>query len=172
MKFNVSAELTDTEIRELVDHVAQRGLIEGLKYLGGEMDKFVSPDLIARLYETIGPLAEQIRRPNARRSVMNVPPWARSDAPPAWSPETTARATGARVAPIGGSSPVVTSCFPIEETKHLEAGWGCCRCATYNGLQRGLCRTCGHPRCTANGSRDVGPPPSIVTPPPSPDQGA
>jgi hypothetical protein len=40
-------------------------------------------------------------------------------------------------------------CFPIEETSHLEAGWGCHLCATYNALQRPVCRRCGHPRCYA-----------------------
>jgi len=30
------------------------------------------------------------------------------------------------------------------QSSHVLPGWGCCRCQTYNGLQRTECRSCGH----------------------------
>lgn len=29
------------------------------------------------------------------------------------------------------------------KTPRVVAGWGCCRCRCYNGLQRSTCRACG-----------------------------
>jgi len=43
----------------------------------------------------------------------------------------------------------VEHCFVIDETRQNESSWGCCRCATSNGLHRTLCRQCGHQRCGA-----------------------
>lgn len=56
----------------------------------------------------------------------------------------------------------VERCFPIEGTRNVEEGIGCCRCATYNGLQRVQCRNCGHVLCH---HVHLGAPP-IGTPPP------
>ncbi len=47
-------------------------------------------------------------------------------------------------------------CFPVEASKYIEGGIGCCQCRTYNGTQRTHCRNCGHKLCV------------IATPPPSP----
>lgn len=33
------------------------------------------------------------------------------------------------------------------KTKHIVAGWGCCACRIYNGLQRSTCRSCTRERC-------------------------
>ena len=33
------------------------------------------------------------------------------------------------------------------EGKHLMPGWGCCKCHTYCGLQRALCKHCGELHC-------------------------
>lgn len=33
------------------------------------------------------------------------------------------------------------------ESPHVVAGWRCCRCTQYNGLQRNACRACNVPRC-------------------------
>jgi hypothetical protein len=41
----------------------------------------------------------------------------------------------------------VERCFAIESTRHLEAGIGCCKCATYNRIERTHCRHCGHKFC-------------------------
>jgi hypothetical protein len=59
-----------------------------------------------------------------------------------------------------GSAKGIEHCFPIEATRQTEEGWGCCQCATFNAVQRGTCRTCGHVLCN-----EV---PPIVTPPPGP----
>lgn len=37
-------------------------------------------------------------------------------------------------------------CEPVG-TARLAQGWGCCRCRTYNGEQRSICRACRHERC-------------------------
>jgi len=42
---------------------------------------------------------------------------------------------------------IIEHCFMIEEARNLEAGWGCCRCGTYNATQRAACRHCGHACC-------------------------
>lgn len=39
------------------------------------------------------------------------------------------------------------SCQFIEESKFVLPGWGCCQCHTYNGLQRKVCKLCGHKPC-------------------------
>lgn len=80
-------------------------------------------------------------------------------------PPGRGRAPAARVIPFPGGSAgpfggepgpdiMHQHCFPIEETSHLEAGWGCHLCATYNGLHRPACRRCGHPRCYAPAAVD------------------
>jgi hypothetical protein len=33
------------------------------------------------------------------------------------------------------------------KTQFVIAGWGCCGCNGYNGLQRPTCRACGKQRC-------------------------
>jgi len=38
-------------------------------------------------------------------------------------------------------------CELITESKYLLPGWGCCKCHTYNGLQRNECKSCGHACC-------------------------
>lgn len=39
------------------------------------------------------------------------------------------------------------SCQIVEETANVMWGWGCCQCHVYNGLQRDICKRCGHPCC-------------------------
>jgi hypothetical protein len=39
-------------------------------------------------------------------------------------------------------------CKPGESDEHgMLPGWGCCKCRVYNGLQRELCKSCGHNCC-------------------------
>ena len=38
-------------------------------------------------------------------------------------------------------------CKFVEPDKFVMAGWGCCQCKTYNGLQRKDCKRCGHKPC-------------------------
>ncbi len=40
-------------------------------------------------------------------------------------------------------------CRTFDGTAHLEPGWGCCGCRTYNGQQRTHCMACDHQRCDA-----------------------
>ena len=30
---------------------------------------------------------------------------------------------------------------------NLMPGWGCCKCRVYNGIQRHVCKSCGHVPC-------------------------
>ncbi len=48
------------------------------------------------------------------------------------------------VATLGCLTAQSGGCFFIPETSRVLPGWGCCRCRTYNGLQREACRGCGH----------------------------
>ncbi len=41
---------------------------------------------------------------------------------------------------------MTTHCKRVEHP-HVMPGWGCCKCATYNGLQRRECKACGHEPC-------------------------
>jgi len=38
-------------------------------------------------------------------------------------------------------------CKPLTNLTHVAPGWGCCRCRTYNGLQRTHCKSCEHGYC-------------------------
>ena len=38
-------------------------------------------------------------------------------------------------------------CQSVGDGKTLAAGWGCCKCNIYNGMQRNACRICNHARC-------------------------
>jgi hypothetical protein len=40
------------------------------------------------------------------------------------------------------------------KTEHIVAGWMCCHCSVYNGLQRFECKQCGASRCKPL-SRDI-----------------
>jgi hypothetical protein len=47
----------------------------------------------------------------------------------------------------------------ITRCKHIRApcvvpGWGCCKCNTYNGYQRGVCKICGHKPCYETGGKE------------------
>lgn len=61
----------------------------------------------------------------------------------------------ARGVPVPETSPptrvAAEACVEHAETERVAAGWGCCRCRTYNGLQRVMCKHCGHARCSAPG---------------------
>jgi hypothetical protein len=39
------------------------------------------------------------------------------------------------------------SCEFLPPTPTEMPGWGCCRCRTFNGLQRRECKRCGHTPC-------------------------
>lgn len=39
-----------------------------------------------------------------------------------------------------------TRCESVEGP-HIDPGWACHECNVYNGLQRQVCKQCGHTRC-------------------------
>ena len=41
----------------------------------------------------------------------------------------------------------LNNCILLPETPTRQAFWGCCKCQDSNGLQRPICRICGHERC-------------------------
>lgn len=53
---------------------------------------------------------------------------------------------------------VLDKCLPIDVSRHMEASFVCCKCATVNAEERAKCRHCGHDRCGV-----------IITPPPQPE---
>jgi hypothetical protein len=46
-------------------------------------------------------------------------------------------------------------CKIVEETNYLQAGWGCCRCKTYNGLHRDKCKFCGVAHCDVSTAKET-----------------
>ena len=73
-----------------------------------------------------------------------------------------AAAPGTNVRPIREPG-AMEHCIPIDESRLMEAGWACCGCGTFNGVQRDVCRQCKHPCCAATPS----PSPQSPTPEPS-----
>lgn len=39
------------------------------------------------------------------------------------------------------------SCEFVPMQRYVMVGWGCCQCRSYNGLQRKVCKRCGHAPC-------------------------
>jgi hypothetical protein len=39
------------------------------------------------------------------------------------------------------------NCQRIDNLDQVLPGWGYCKCRSYNGYQRALCRRCGHLQC-------------------------
>ena len=144
MKANVQIEFTDEEVERYIAKLVFKGFTSLEASLGSV---FNDPQAVSVLQTVFGQLTRtQVPQPQGG---WYPPPWARSTAAPA--------GVGASVTRMPNTNSVVDKCFAIEETRHMEAGWGCCRCATYNGVSRAACRYCGHERCGV-----------IVTPPPSP----
>jgi hypothetical protein len=63
-----------------------------------------------------------------------------------------------KLRPLGGAYAGLTAkkaetlvCKYID-SPHVIAGWGCCQCHSYNGLQRASCRGCGRARCKPLGA--------------------
>ncbi len=176
MKFSVQAELSDTEIRELAADAARRGVVWAAQEMGEALNRVFTPETTQSLFSVLGPVLGpmiqtmqqqmprgpqgDIRRPWGRVGFF---PSQNQQPPPGYGggigvppgpfgppPGAGYGPPGARVVvPMSGSGVEVKECFPIEETRQNEAGWGCCRCATSNSAQRSECRTCGHKRCGA-----------------------
>lgn len=45
-------------------------------------------------------------------------------------------------------------CVYIPESAHLMEGWGCCKCKTYNGMRRLVCKYCGNVPCDIQTQKD------------------
>lgn len=160
MKANVSIEFTDEELKDFGWGLVTRGLA----HIGNSIDKMPSdPQFVGMLQGMLNQFLNMGKPHGAR----GAPPHAYAGPPP-WGPYAVPPGAGfvpgygpqpppqARVVPINPEI-VHEKCFAIDETRQLEAGWGCCQCATYNGLARDACRHCKHARC------HHGP---IITPPP------
>jgi hypothetical protein len=132
MRFNVSVDFTEEEI-------AYTGMKAIIKSLSG-MDPQTILAGIQQGMQLVQQQSGVLGRPpkNAAGYGLGVPPM------PA-------------VVDIRPTSAVLDKCFPIDASRHMEASFACCKCATVNSDERAKCRHCGHVRC------DV-----IITPPPPP----
>jgi hypothetical protein len=178
MKASVNFEFGSEEIERFVAGAVTRGIWRALDGIGpNEMQV-----MLAGLHTGMGIVMSHAQQAMLGRPHTHgpPPPWARGPfGPPPGQPygatgpiPSTGQgpyATPDNVRPIRESA-VTEHCFRIEATRHLEEGWGCCGCSTYNGLQRTTCRHCGHTRCGALITpAPVGGPAPRVAPAPVPD---
>jgi len=178
VKFNLNVEVTDDELKEYAADVLLRSLGTVWRDLGGALANPQATAIAMNLFQQVASIQSGMRHPQQRqRGPVGPPayPYGPGLGVPAagYSPPgpygTSAAPYGAppgangpdNVRPIRESAHV-EQCFPIEETRNMEAGVGCCRCATFNNVQRTQCRSCGHVLChhVHHGA------PPIVTPPP------
>ena len=134
MRVAINLEFTDDELRNYAGDVGRRWIAhaidEGIK--GGKRLK-INPDLMGQIVQALA-LTISSKLPS-------VP------SPTAGTPEES---------DVREYGPVKRDrCDPVSRGPHLDDGWICHKCTTYNGNQRATCRHCDHERC------DV-----IVTPPP------
>jgi|GEM_PF-1995779 len=161
MKANVNVEFASEEIEGFVKRALTNGILDAL---GGMEPQHVQM-MLGGIQTGIGMVLSQAQAamhgrppqpvrgsggpfgpPNPFGSPFGPPqPYAATGAPP--GPYAPPQSDNVR--PIQRESAVTERCFRIEATRHLEEGWGCCGCSTYNGVQRTHCRHCGHPRCGA-----------------------
>ena len=172
MKATVNFEFSSEELEGLASRVLSGAILGAF----GNADPAQLQAMLAVVHQGVGIGVNLASHAMGQRP----PPWMRSQGPmppgpygasppvpPGGYPYPT---TG----PVGGPSNVrpirepmtVDRCFPIEGTRNIEPGWGCCECATYNGLQRAQCRNCGHARC---GGATVTPAPAQPPPPQMPE---
>ena len=174
MRVTVNAEFSDTELKQYGLEMLVKGIAHVTEMIGS-----ANPNALLAANQAIQGMLGQVMamrgrvRPGAGPHPMygfGAPPGYVAapgyGAPPGYyGPQSQGAPPG--YGPMGPDNvrPIrepahVEQCFPIEATRNVEAGWGCCRCATYNHVQRAQCRNCGHVLC--HGA------PPIVTPPPEP----
>jgi hypothetical protein len=179
MKFTVNLEASDEELKKFAaDTLVQAAM-------GGIGELFNDPQYASAIQGAFAGIAQTIQQsigrgpPRGWRPPMThgpqayppgyVPPYPPGYAPPAAYPPGVmpygpagpyAASQPSNVHPIREPA-AVEKCFPIEATRYAEAGICCCRCATYNGVQRTSCRHCGHQFCHV-----------IAPPPPAPEPAA
>ncbi len=157
MKAGINLEFTDDEIKRIGYELLARGSMTVMSHLGRYFTT-LDPRVAASLQGLFVQMQAAALSPQVQRAPMPPgwappPPWVRpAPAPGPYAPPPEA----ARVTRMPDTSPVHDKCFAIEETRHMEAGFGCCKRATYNNVSRTACRHCGHARCDA-----------IITPPPA-----
>ncbi len=131
MRVAINLEFTDEELRKYVSDVGRRvaldAIRDGVKLLGALK---IDPSLSSMLAEA------------AAHAFLKPEPQPKIDAEFTEPPQTRQASNG--------------PCVRMDANDHLDEGWLCHVCATYNGMQRMGCRNCAHERC------DI-----IVTPPPS-----
>jgi hypothetical protein len=146
MRATVNVEFTSEELAEFVEDQGRRLVVDFLGSLFHHLNHHLDPQTVEVLKAAVAQgvqMATSMGRSGGGHRVPGGPP------PPAPGSGPVGLSPGygyAGPAPTR-ESPVVENCFRIEATRQLEEGWGCCRCSTYNGLQREHCRHCGHPRC-------------------------
>lgn len=174
MKFTVNLEATDDELKKFVADTLVNAV------MGGLSEVFQDPTFAPALQTALGGIAQTIQQSLGQGAVrvrrgpppMTYGPQPYPPPPAAYPPGYQpgygpvgpfAASQQNNVHPMRGSAGVVEKCFPIEATRNSEAGIGCCRCATFNGLNRASCRHCGHPFCHV-----IAPPPPAPAPVPEP----
>jgi len=176
MKAAINLEFGSEELQDILTNMAVKGIVRTLDATFGNDDPTNRQAILALFQQALGQVMSQMPSVGVRRGPAAPPgpfggpvpgygpmpqPFvgAPYGAPPAQQyvhPSQQAAAPD-NVRPFRSTGAVVEKCFPIEGTRLTEPGYACCRCATFNGVQRTRCRHCGHPRC------DV-----VVTPPPQP----
>lgn len=153
MKATINVEYSGEEIEKLAFSLAGRLLAK----LGGVINPADAPTFLALMQQGMEMAMSQMQPQRAKRAPGPRPngafPFGESSVGPFGGPIPRGQGSD-NVQPIREPGHV-DRCFPIEATRHVEAGIGCCACATYNGTQRVHCRNCGHKLCV------------IETPPPA-----
>jgi hypothetical protein len=166
MKVAVNCEFTSEELEKLLVN----SMLKALTRVG----MMIEPSTIMTLLQTLG--ASMAGSPGGPAMPFGSPGCPRAGGPfggpspfggfggPSSSPFQGGPFATGRPQPEKNGAAHVEHCFAIEETRHMERGWGCCKCATYNGADREVCRHCDHRRCHANAT----PPSPAASPEPAP----
>lgn len=126
MRATVNVEFTSEELTRFVEQWANKAIVTALSSALGSVSRSVSPSMLNTLRDAFVQAAVGL----------GAVPRGAPDSPPPAPP----------VGPGADGEVPWVHCIPVE-SPHVEPGWGCHLCRTYNGLQRSECRNCGHTRC-------------------------
>ena len=131
MKAAINLEFTDDELRKYAEDVGRRWAMNFFTeaFKTGKRLK-MSPGVLSELGQA---LASALSASGAK--AVQIPP-----PPPS----------------VAEVERTLTQCERVEACEHIDEGWICHRCDTYNGVHRPTCRLCSHERCDL-----------VVPPPPS-----
>ncbi len=144
-----------------------------LEFEDGELRKFVEDGLRRWTLNTIHDLLKHLRDPYLSQLIQQAlhmgmaagtrvgrrrPPQYEEGSPPHQRPDGDGWVQGRSPSPgpgmveeilrgPPGAAGRAKRCMPVEANLYQEEGWGCHECSTYNGVQRSVCRQCGHERC-------------------------